>query len=275
MPSRYARSRWRCLLSSESIRRSCEIRAAWPTPISQPRRDWRWPRGQACHGGRRVRTSFRPHRVASFVGALRAQECVRCLSSPRHFKKQPTRQASSSRLRTAPYSLARSLVLKCAIESPSPFAIFFCLLAASLRLPPMAPQSQSLIESMCFTGGAWIEQRPCEQFAVRNVTFPSAPGRLPPRAAFGSFTQCGIMREIPKVALLIETARGLVATSCWELLVILGCTVRGASTSPPGDYEQVVPKMKQWGGTGIIARIPESESRRRFRVLMCRPSRSD
>jgi LacI family transcriptional regulator len=24
----------------------------------------------------------------------------------------------------------------------------------------------------------------------------------------------------------------------------------------PGDFEQVVPKMKQWGGTGIIARIP-------------------
>jgi len=64
------------------------------------------------------------------------------------------------------------------------------------------------------------------------------------------------MREIPKVALLVETSRGFGR----ELL--LGVARYARIHGPwsfhitPGDFEQAVPKMKQWGGTGIIARIP-------------------
>src|SRR3990172_1818700 len=63
------------------------------------------------------------------------------------------------------------------------------------------------------------------------------------------------MREIPKVALLIETARGFGRD------VLLGVARYSRLNGPwsfhitPGDYKQAVPKMKQWGGTGIIARI--------------------
>jgi LacI family transcriptional regulator len=65
------------------------------------------------------------------------------------------------------------------------------------------------------------------------------------------------MREIPKVALLIETARGFGRD------FLLGVARYSRLHGPwsfhitPGDYKQVVPKMKQWGGTGIIARIPD------------------
>jgi LacI family transcriptional regulator len=65
------------------------------------------------------------------------------------------------------------------------------------------------------------------------------------------------MREIPKVALLIETARGFGRD------FLLGIARYSRLHGPwsfhitPGDYKQVVPKMKQWGGTGIIARIPD------------------
>jgi LacI family transcriptional regulator len=64
------------------------------------------------------------------------------------------------------------------------------------------------------------------------------------------------MRQIPKVALLIETSRGFGRE-------MLRGIARYAQLNGPwsihitaGDYEQVVPKMKSWGGMGIIARIP-------------------
>ncbi len=64
------------------------------------------------------------------------------------------------------------------------------------------------------------------------------------------------MREIPKVALLVETSRSFGRE-------LLRGIARYAQLHGPwsfhitaGDYEQAVPKMKQWGGTGIIARIP-------------------
>jgi LacI family transcriptional regulator, galactose operon repressor len=64
------------------------------------------------------------------------------------------------------------------------------------------------------------------------------------------------MREIPKVALLVETSRGFGR----ELLhgVARYARLHGPWSFhiTPGDFEQAVPKMKQWGGTGIIARIP-------------------
>lgn len=64
------------------------------------------------------------------------------------------------------------------------------------------------------------------------------------------------MREIPKVALLVETSRSFGRE-------LLRGIARYAQLHGPwsfhitaGDYEQTVPKMKQWGGAGIIARIP-------------------
>src|SRR5512146_2485766 len=50
------------------------------------------------------------------------------------------------------------------------------------------------------------------------------------------------MAGIPKVALLIETARGF-GRGPWAFYVT------------PGDFEQALPEMKHWGGTGVIARI--------------------
>jgi len=64
------------------------------------------------------------------------------------------------------------------------------------------------------------------------------------------------MRKTPKVALLVETARGFGRD------LLRGVARYAQHHGPwsfyitPGDFEHVVPAMKQWGGTGIIARIP-------------------
>ena len=71
----------------------------------------------------------------------------------------------------------------------------------------------------------------------------------------------GDMREVPKVALLVETSRG------FGREFLLGMARYSRLHGPwsfhitPGDYKQVVPKMKQWGGTGIIARIADQRDR--------------
>lgn len=63
------------------------------------------------------------------------------------------------------------------------------------------------------------------------------------------------MSDTPKVALLIETARG------YGRQMLLGIAQYARLHGPwsfyatPGDFEQALPKMRQWGGTGIIARI--------------------
>ncbi|TWU63278.1 xylose operon transcription regulator XylR [Crateriforma conspicua] len=63
------------------------------------------------------------------------------------------------------------------------------------------------------------------------------------------------MDQVPKVALLIETARG------YGRQMLRGIVKYARLHGPwgfyvtPGDFEQAVPKMRQWGGTGIIARI--------------------
>lgn len=68
------------------------------------------------------------------------------------------------------------------------------------------------------------------------------------------------MRDVPKVALLVETSRGIGR----ELL--RGIARYSSLNGPwcfhisPGDFKQAVPKIKQWGGTGIIARIPDEKS---------------
>jgi len=64
------------------------------------------------------------------------------------------------------------------------------------------------------------------------------------------------MREVPRIALLVETSRGFGR----ELLrgVARYARIHGPWSFhiTPGDFEQALPKMRQWGGTGIIARIP-------------------
>src|SRR3954468_20056967 len=68
------------------------------------------------------------------------------------------------------------------------------------------------------------------------------------------------MREVPKVALLVETSRG------FGREFLLGMARYSRLHGPwsfhitPGDCKQVVPKMKQWGGTGIIARITDQQT---------------
>jgi LacI family transcriptional regulator len=65
------------------------------------------------------------------------------------------------------------------------------------------------------------------------------------------------MPEAPRIALLIETSRGFGRD------FLLGIARYSRLYGPwsfhitPGDYKQVVPKMKQWGGAGIIARIAD------------------
>jgi LacI family transcriptional regulator len=63
------------------------------------------------------------------------------------------------------------------------------------------------------------------------------------------------MREIPRVILLVETARGFGR----ELLRGIARYARlhgpWSFHITPGDYQQALPRLKDWGGTGIIARI--------------------
>jgi LacI family transcriptional regulator len=83
-------------------------------------------------------------------------------------------------------------------------------------------------------------------FCDRSSALTGLPPRLKKRP----------MRELPKVALLVETSRGFGRD-------LLRGIARYAQLHGPwsfhitaGDFEHAVPKMKQWGGTGIIARIP-------------------
>jgi LacI family transcriptional regulator len=68
------------------------------------------------------------------------------------------------------------------------------------------------------------------------------------------------MREVPKVALLVETSRGFGRD------FLLGLARYSRLHGPwsfhitPGDYKQVLPKMKHWGGSGIIARIADQRT---------------
>lgn len=63
------------------------------------------------------------------------------------------------------------------------------------------------------------------------------------------------MQKTPRVALLVETSRG------YGRDVLRGIIRYARTHGPwsfyirPGDFIQVVPKMRDWGGTGIIARI--------------------
>src|SRR5262245_49379851 len=85
-----------------------------------------------------------------------------------------------------------------------------------------------------------------------RLTAPATNCRLAPPPDASS-------HDLPKIALLIETSRGFGRE-------MLKGIARYAQLHGPwsfhitaGDYTQVVPKMKQWGGAGIIARIPNEQ----------------
>ena len=62
------------------------------------------------------------------------------------------------------------------------------------------------------------------------------------------------MSEEWKVALLIETARGYGRQVLRGIIDYADRHGRWSFYVTPGDFEQALPEMKQWGGTGIIAR---------------------
>jgi LacI family transcriptional regulator len=63
----------------------------------------------------------------------------------------------------------------------------------------------------------------------------------------------------PKVALLIETSRGFGRALLRGIVRYARLHGPWAFYVTPGDFEQVLPLMKSWGGTGIIARIETPE----------------
>jgi LacI family transcriptional regulator len=63
------------------------------------------------------------------------------------------------------------------------------------------------------------------------------------------------MAKMPKVALLIETARGYGRGLLRGIVRYARLHGPWAFYVSPGDFAQALPKMEQWGGTGIIARI--------------------
>lgn len=63
------------------------------------------------------------------------------------------------------------------------------------------------------------------------------------------------MSDVPKVALLIETARGYGRQMLRGIVRYARLHGPWSLYVTPGDFEQALPKMQPWGGTGIIARI--------------------
>ena len=62
-------------------------------------------------------------------------------------------------------------------------------------------------------------------------------------------------QQIPKVALLIETSRGYGRSMLRGIVRYASLYGPWQFYVTPGDFEQALPAMEQWGGTGIIARI--------------------
>ena len=60
---------------------------------------------------------------------------------------------------------------------------------------------------------------------------------------------------LPKVALLIETSRGYGRGLLRGIVRYARLHGPWSFYVTPGDFEQALPKMQHWGGTGIIARI--------------------
>lgn len=72
-------------------------------------------------------------------------------------------------------------------------------------------------------------------------------------------TRTNMKQHVPRVALLIETSRG------YGRSMLRGIVRYASMYGPwqfhvtPGDFEQALPAMEQWGGTGIIARIETAQ----------------
>lgn len=67
------------------------------------------------------------------------------------------------------------------------------------------------------------------------------------------------MPETRRIALLVETARGYGRGVLRGIVRYARLHGPWAFDITPGDFEQVVPKIEQWGGSGIIARIETPE----------------
>ena len=63
------------------------------------------------------------------------------------------------------------------------------------------------------------------------------------------------MSKMPKVALLVETARGYGRQVLHGIVRYARLHGPWAFYVTPGDFVQSLPEMEEWGGTGIIARI--------------------
>ncbi len=74
------------------------------------------------------------------------------------------------------------------------------------------------------------------------------------------------MSEMPRVALLIETSRGYGRGILQGIIRYTRLHGPWSFYITPGDFEQALPAMKQWGGTGIIARIETPRVARAIRA---------
>jgi LacI family transcriptional regulator len=69
----------------------------------------------------------------------------------------------------------------------------------------------------------------------------------------------GVSEACPKVALLIETSRGYGRSMLRGIVRYARLHGPWSFYITPGDFEQALPKMKLWGGSGIIARVETVE----------------
>ena len=67
------------------------------------------------------------------------------------------------------------------------------------------------------------------------------------------------MAQIPRVALLIETSRGYGRSLLRGIIHYASLNGPWEFFISPGDFDQTLPDMKAWGGTGIIARVESSD----------------
>jgi len=74
------------------------------------------------------------------------------------------------------------------------------------------------------------------------------------------------MPNTPRVALLVETSRGYGRGILQGIIRYARLHGPWSFYITPGDFEQALPAMKQWGGTGIIARIETPEIARAIRA---------
>ena len=86
---------------------------------------------------------------------------------------------------------------------------------------------------------------------------------MPIRAASRGFHDLGretaVNTDCPRVALLIETSRGYGRAMLRGIMRFARLHGPWSFYVTPGDFEQALPKMSQWGGAGIVARVETFE----------------